>query len=58
MKTMQGFGDPEGSSQNLDNELYPLVQPSQSLPTTRLISAEMEVRHLTLSHNSQQISYY
>jgi hypothetical protein len=36
----------------------PLVQPSQSLPTTGLISAEMEVPHRTLSHNSQQLSYY
>jgi hypothetical protein len=36
----------------------PLVQPSQSLPATGLISAEKEVRHLTLSHYSQQLSYY
>jgi hypothetical protein len=29
-----------------------LVQPRQSLPTTCLISAEIEVRYLTLSHKS------
>jgi len=36
----------------------PLVQSSQSQPTTDLMSAEMEVRHPTLSHNSQQLTHY